>query len=140
MAIKIPWNPHHHGQIPYSENTMVSRHEFFWWIHMNQVAIESTMPEKELPGPGSYEPPVRVFMNDDWVKRWRFQGISPGKDGDFRGGLPKKNDEQIGIDIFFSEIEWNRMGWHRICTIVFHQEKLRDFMGIIGSWTWELDG
>ena len=38
------------------------------------------------------------------------QGISPGKDGDFRGGLPKKNDEQIGIDFFFSEIEWNRMG------------------------------
>ena len=60
------------------------------------------MPEKELPGPGSYEPPVRVFMmNDDWVKRWRFQGISPGKDGDFHGGLPKKNDEQIGIDFFF---------------------------------------
>ena len=87
------------------------------WLHLGlQVAIESNMPEKDLPGPGTYEPPVPDMGNfhGDFMafqprNMWISMAFHQEKWGS-HGILPRK----MGIEWIFMGIQWNIMGWNRI--------------------------
>ena len=88
-------------------------------IH-HEVAIESIMPEKDLPGPGSYEPPV-PGVDVDFLGRisghftkkhgdfmafhQEIHGISPRNIGDFMAF----HQETWGLNGFLHGISWNIM-------------------------------